>query len=42
MDENGYVCLTDFGIAKIVGDSQDKDHYCGTPEYVGIYRPFTT
>lgn len=35
MDENGYVCLTDFGIAKIVGDSQDKDHFCGTPEYIG-------
>ena len=34
MDREGNVCLTDFGLAKILS-SQDRTHtFCGTPEYL--------
>jgi serine/threonine protein kinase len=34
LDDNGHVCLTDFGLSKDV-DPQDKAHtFCGTPEYL--------
>jgi serum/glucocorticoid-regulated kinase 2 len=34
LDENGHVCLTDFGLSKDV-DPEDKAHtFCGTPEYL--------
>lgn len=34
MDDNGHVCLTDFGLSKDV-DPSDKAHtFCGTPEYL--------
>jgi len=34
LDDNGHVCLTDFGLSKDV-DPTDKAHtFCGTPEYL--------
>jgi serum/glucocorticoid-regulated kinase 2 len=34
MDEDGHVCLTDFGMAKIVRDGQLTTSFVGTPEYL--------
>ena len=34
MDDNGNVCLTDFGMAKIVKDGELAQTFCGTPEYL--------
>lgn len=34
MDDEGNVCLTDFGMAKIVKEGQLATTFCGTPEYV--------
>lgn len=31
MDENGNVCLTDFGMAKLIRDGQLTQTFCGTP-----------
>jgi serum/glucocorticoid-regulated kinase 2 len=36
MDENGYVCLTDFGMAKVLKQNMMANSFCGTPEYLGI------
>ena len=33
MDENGNVCLTDFGMAKILKKNELALTFCGTPEY---------
>jgi len=34
LDDNGHVCLTDFGLSKDM-DPNDKAHtFCGTPEYL--------
>lgn len=33
MDENGHVCLTDFGMAKILKKNELALTFCGTPEY---------
>ena len=34
MDDNGNVCLTDFGMAKIIRDGQLAQTFCGTPQYL--------
>ena len=34
MDEDGYVCLTDFGLAKILETNEQAFSFCGTPEYL--------
>lgn len=34
MDDHGNVCLTDFGMAKIVRDGETAKTFCGTPEYL--------
>lgn len=34
MDENGNVCLTDFGMAKMLKEGQMATTFCGTPEYL--------
>eukprot|EP00475_Leptophrys_vorax_P044587 TRINITY_DN899_c0_g1_i1.p1 TRINITY_DN899_c0_g1~~TRINITY_DN899_c0_g1_i1.p1 ORF type:complete len:559 (+),score=156.00 TRINITY_DN899_c0_g1_i1:97-1677(+) len=35
MDENGHVCLTDFGLSKDVDpDNPEATTFCGTPEYL--------
>ena len=35
MDEYGNVCLTDFGMAKIIRKNEVSMSFCGTPEYLG-------
>ena len=34
MDEDGYVCLTDFGLAKVIEGNQQAFSFCGTPDYL--------
>jgi serum/glucocorticoid-regulated kinase 2 len=34
LDQDGYICLTDFGLAKILQDNQQALSFCGTPEYL--------
>lgn len=34
MDEKGHVCLTDFGMAKIIRKNELAMSFCGTPEYL--------
>lgn len=34
MDEDGYVCLTDFGLAKVIEGNAQAYSFCGTPDYL--------
>ncbi len=34
MDEDGYLCITDFGLAKIMQENTQAYSFCGTPEYL--------
>ena len=34
MDELGHLCLTDFGMAKILQKNELAFSFCGTPEYL--------
>jgi len=35
LDNNGHVCLTDFGLSKDLGPANEEAHtFCGTPEYL--------
>lgn len=34
VDEDGYLCVTDFGLAKIVSDDAQAFTFCGTPDYL--------
>ena len=35
LNNDGYILLADFGLAKIKeGESEDPNSYCGTPEYL--------
>ena len=34
LDEDGYICLTDFGLAKKLELKEHTDSFCGTPEYL--------
>ena len=34
MDEEGHVCLTDFGMAKILKEGEKATSFVGTPEYL--------
>jgi serum/glucocorticoid-regulated kinase 2 len=34
LDDNGHVCLTDFGLSKDVEPSDKAHTFCGTPEYL--------
>lgn len=36
MDEEGHVCLTDFGTAKLLEEDQVATSIVGTPEYLGF------
>ena len=31
----GYICLADYGLAKILVEDQNTLSFCGTPEYLG-------
>ena len=35
MDEDGHLCLTDFGMAKQVEENEKTRSFVGTPEYLG-------
>ena len=35
LDEDGHICLTDFGLAKYVGKNTQATTIVGTPEYLG-------
>ena len=37
LDENGHICLTDFGLSKFVKDNEKIQSFVGTPEYLGYY-----
>ena len=36
LDQDGYIMLADFGLAKIIDqqDTEDSNSFCGTPEYL--------
>ena len=34
LDEDGYVCLTDFGLAKLMDKEDQAFSFCGTPDYL--------
>jgi serine/threonine protein kinase len=34
MGEDGFLCLTDFGLAKILKPDEVTYSFCGTPEYL--------
>lgn len=34
MEVDGYICLTDFGLAKVLGDGELTKSFCGTPDYL--------
>ena len=34
LGEDGYITLTDFGLAKILKDEEKAMSFCGTPEYI--------
>ena len=34
MDQDGYVCLTDFGLAKLMDKDEKAFSFCGTPDYL--------
>jgi len=34
INEDGYLVLIDFGLAKIVANDQTTTSFCGTPEYI--------
>jgi len=34
MDEDGYISLTDFGMAKVIKPDVMANSFCGTPEYL--------
>ena len=38
MDDDGHVCLTDFGMAKILEEGELTRSFVGTPEYLGIIK----
>lgn len=34
MNSDGYIMLADFGLAKITGEGDEPNSFCGTPEYL--------
>ncbi len=34
LDEEGYVCLADFGLARFIQEKDQSYSFCGTPEYL--------
>lgn len=42
LDDEGHICLTDFGLSKFVGNNSKATTIVGTPEYLGIKNLFIT
>ena len=34
LDEDGYICLTDYGLSKIVKENEEAKTFCGTTDYL--------
>lgn len=34
LDDDGYICLTDFGLARFLEEDKKAMSFCGTPEYI--------
>jgi serine/threonine protein kinase len=34
IDEDGYIKIIDYGLAKMLGDNEEAQSFCGTPEYL--------
>ena len=34
VDEDGYIKIIDYGLAKMLGDNEEAQSFCGTPEYL--------
>lgn len=34
IDQDGYIRIIDYGLAKIIDDNQQAMSFCGTPEYL--------
>lgn len=34
LDEEGYICVTDFGLSKVVEEGKQAKTMCGTPDYI--------
>lgn len=34
LDQEGYLKIIDFGLAKMLGDNEETQSFCGTPEYL--------
>ena len=34
LDQNGYLKIIDFGLAKMLSDGEQAASFCGTPEYL--------
>ena len=34
VDEDGYIKIIDYGLAKMLADDQETTSFCGTPEYL--------
>ena len=34
VDEDGYLKIIDYGLAKMLGDNEEAQSFCGTPEYL--------
>ena len=34
INDDGYISLADFGLARIRSDAEDPNSFCGTPEYL--------
>jgi serine/threonine protein kinase len=34
VDEDGYIKIIDYGLAKMLGDDEEASSFCGTPEYL--------
>lgn len=40
LDDDGHICLTDFGLSKYIGNSIQATTIVGTPEYLGNFNNF--
>ena len=38
MDEEGHLCITDYGMTKRLKEGEITKSFVGTPEYLGLYN----